>query len=250
MKTFESLSSFKEWRQSHLNKVGFVPTMGALHRGHLELVRRATMNGGPVVVSIVVNPTQFNAPQDMERYPRPLEQDLRLLEDAGVAAVLLPKPHEIYNDDYRYELSEKQDSNVLCGPTRPGHFNGVLTVVLKLFQIVRPTHAFFGEKDYQQLKLIEGMVNAFFLDVEIVPVPTVREADGLAMSSRNLLLTEDERKLAPKIYEALTTARNTNEARERLENAGFKVDYVEEHWGRRFAAAFLGRVRLIDNVAL
>lgn len=240
-----------EWRRS-LNgaRLSFVPTMGALHEGHMSLVARAREDGAQVIVSIFVNPTQFNDPKDLQRYPRPLEQDIAMLEAAGVSAVFLPHPQEIYSDGYRFEVREKALSQVLCGPRRPGHFEGVLTVVLKLFQMVRPDRAYFGEKDYQQLRLIQDMTKAFFMDVEVVPVETMREPDGLAMSSRNMLLTPENREKAPVMYRALKNAKDIPSAIAELEHVGFRVDYVEEHWGRRFAAAFLGDVRLIDNVAL
>lgn len=246
----KTVASVQELRALRLSGVGFVPTMGALHEGHLELVRIAKQTCSSVVVSIFVNPTQFNDPQDLQRYPRPLDKDLQLLSAEGVDAVFLPTAEEMYADGYRFSLSENQDSKVLCGPKRPGHFEGVLTVVLKLINAVQPTHAFFGEKDFQQLKLINEMVAAFFIPTVIVPCPTVREYDGLAMSSRNLLLNQKEREIAPLFFRILKTSSTCQEARTDLEKSGFVVDYVEEHWGRRFAAAFLGKVRLIDNVAL
>jgi pantoate--beta-alanine ligase len=250
MKRLETHQEVAAWRRSISAPVSFVPTMGALHQGHMSLVERAKENGAAVIVSIFVNPTQFNDPKDLQRYPRPLEQDLEMLEKAGVSAVFLPRAQEIYSDGYRFEVREKALSHVLCGPRRPGHFEGVLTVVMKLFLMVRPDRAYFGEKDYQQLRLIQDMAKAFFLGVEVVPVETMREPDGLAMSSRNLLLTPEHRERAPVLYRVLKTAPTAEAAAQELEQAGFRVDYVEEHWGRRFAAAFLGEVRLIDNVAL
>lgn len=239
-----------EWRALNLKNVGFVPTMGALHDGHLQLVRRAKNQCPTVVVSIFVNPTQFNDPEDLRLYPRPLERDLEQLEREGVDAVFLPSADELYADSYRFSVVESRDSMVLCGAHRSGHFTGVLTVVLKLLNAIHPTHAFFGEKDFQQLRLITEMSKALFLPVEIVPLPTVREPDGLAMSSRNLLLNPGERERAPRLYRILTYAKSAVQARIELENEGFVVDYVEDMWGRRLAAARLGKVRLIDNVAL
>ncbi len=250
MKTIHSIAELKTLRKAWPGPVGFVPTMGALHAGHLTLVERAKANCQTVVTSIFVNPTQFNNPQDLEKYPRDLARDLRLLEAAGVNAVFIPQESEIYADGFRFRVEEDRDSQVLCGPKRPGHFAGVLTVVLKLFQLVRPDSAYFGEKDFQQLQLIRDMVNAFFLDIEIVPVPTVREFDGLAMSSRNLRLSAEERMIAPILFQALTQSKSLQEAKTRIESAGLRVDYLEEHWERRFAAAYLGEVRLIDNVQL
>ncbi len=239
-----------EMKTLSLAEIGFVPTMGALHAGHLHLVRTAKNLCRSVVVSIFVNPTQFNDPSDLDAYPRPLAHDLQLLEAEGVKAVFLPDPHEIYSDGYRFKVLETQDSQVLCGPKRQGHFEGVLAVVLKLLNIVQPTHAFFGEKDFQQLQLIKNMVRAFFLPVEIIACPTVREPDGLALSSRNIRLTIAERDLAPSLFRILKSAHNCESAQLELTQLGFKVEYVEEHWGRRFVAAYLGNVRLIDNVEL
>lgn len=240
----------RDWRRKSPGPVGFVPTMGALHRGHEELLKRARADGGAVVLSIFVNPTQFNDPKDFEKYPITWDRDLAMAERNGVDAVFAPVRADLYPDDYKYRVVENDFSRELDGAHRPGHFDGVLSVVMKLFQVVRPDRAYFGEKDFQQLQLIKGMVDAFFMDLEIVPVPTVREDDGLAMSSRNVRLSEEERGRAPGIYRALTQSKSATEARARLENEGFKVDYVEDRGGRRFVAAFLGETRLIDNVAL
>lgn len=247
MKVVHSVAEMRDfWGQ----EIGFVPTMGALHEGHLSLCRTARAQNQLVTVSIFVNPTQFNDPKDLTNYPRTLESDLKGLERVGVDVVFLPQAEEIYSDGYRFKLSENQLSQILCGPTRPGHFDGVLTVVLKLLQIVRPKRAYFGEKDYQQYLLIRDMAAAFFLNMEITPGPTVREPDGLAMSSRNMLLTPENREVAPRLYRILKSATDAESARKELTAQGFRVDYVEEHFGRRFAAAFLGNVRLIDNVEI
>ena len=156
----------------------------------------------------------------------------------------------MYPDDYRYKITENEFSKILDGAHRPGHFDGVLTVVMKLFQLSTPTRAYFGEKDFQQLQLIKGMVESFFLDLEIIPVPTVREADGLAMSSRNVRLTEEERTKAPEIFKAITSHRSAEEVKNHLNSLGFEVDYVTDIGQRRFVAAKLGNVRLIDNVQI
>lgn len=230
--------------------IGFVPTMGALHAGHRSLVEASKRENDLTVVSVFVNPTQFNNPDDLKNYPRTEAEDLRLLEEWGVDIAFLPAAEEIYADAYRFEVTEKEESKILCGAHRPGHFNGVLTVVLKLFNIVQPTRAYFGEKDYQQLRLITEMAKALYLPIEIVPCPTVREADGLVMSSRNVRLTPEERERAAILPKILRTVETAAAARTELELAGFVVDYVEDRWNRRLAAAHLGKVRLIDNVAL
>ena len=235
---------------SHKKSVGFVPTMGALHAGHESLFKKSVSENDITVASVFINRTQFNNPDDYKNYPRSIETDLQMLEKTGVDIVFLPKYEEIYNDDYRYRILENSQSKILCGTSRPGHFEGVLTIVLKLLNIVSPTRAYFGEKDYQQYLLIDGLCKSFFIDVEIIPCPTVREKDGLAMSSRNLLLTSEERKIAPNFSKILRNAKSAALAKAQLEELGFKVDYVEDLYKRRFAAVFLGKVRLIDNVQI
>ena len=234
--------------------MGFVPTMGALHSGHESLLRRACAENEFAVLSLFVNPTQFNQSTDFEKYPKTTQADLAMAEAAGVAAVFMPSnAKELYPDDYHYRVMENDFSQALCGEHRPGHFDGVLTVVLKLLQLAKADRAYFGEKDHQQLSLIRGMARAFFLETEIVACPTVRESDGLAMSSRNVRLSEAERRLAPLLYRALTESRDLEKARTELNGRGFRVDYLEDRaladgTSRRFIAAFLGEVRLIDNV--
>ncbi|MGE4130189.1 MAG: pantoate--beta-alanine ligase [Bdellovibrionales bacterium] len=249
MTVIRTLPELREWRTQTTDRpLGFVPTMGALHDGHLELVRIAQKKTSEVIVSLFVNPTQFNDPQDFQTYPRTEANDLALLEKVGVSAVFIPSPHVVYPSGNDMKINEEEISSMLCGRFRPGHFSGVLTVVMKLFQMVQPTHAFFGEKDYQQLKIIQKLVSEFFLPIEIVPCPTVREPDGLAMSSRNVRLSPAERELAPQLFQILSRAPSSDQAEQDLSEAGFNVEYVEEHWGRRLAAAHLGKVRLIDNV--
>jgi len=230
--------------------IGFVPTMGALHRGHAALVERCRSENGIVVASIFVNPAQFNDPKDLERYPRTMDQDLALLERLGTDEVLAPNAAQLYPCGYRFQVEEKSLSRLMEGLHRPGFFQGVMTVVLKLLNLVRADRAYFGEKDFQQLKIITEMVQDFFIPTGIVPCPTVRDAEGLAESSRNALLSAAGRRKAVFFSRALTTAGGSEEARQRLEAEGFAVDYVEEHWGRRFGAVHLEGVRLIDNVPL
>jgi pantoate--beta-alanine ligase len=230
--------------------VGFVPTMGALHAGHLSLMERARRETDRLVVSIFVNPTQYDDPADLERYPRPFDADVASCERIGVDLVLAPDDHELYPDDFHFRVSESAFSRELEGAHRSGHFDGVLTVVLKLLNIVRAQRAYFGEKDWQQLLLVRDLSAAFFLDTEIVACPTVREADGLAMSSRNALLTPGQRATAPTLYRVLAAGGPVDEMRRRLGEAGFEVDYVERRGDRVLAAVRLGNVRLIDNVRI
>jgi pantoate--beta-alanine ligase len=243
------------WRAEHAGwpaaaTLGFVPTMGALHDGHLSLVRRSLAENVRTLVSIFVNPAQFDDPADLAAYPRTLDRDLALLRTEGTDCVLVPQAPELYADAYRYRVVERALATELEGAHRPGHFDGVLTVVLKLLQIAGADRAYFGEKDWQQLTLVRGMTEAFFLRTAIVACPTVREADGLALSSRNRRLSARDRARAPRFHAALAAAPTAAAAARELQAAGFVVDYVEDRQGRRLGAVRLGGVRLIDNVAL
>ena len=229
-------------------RIGFVPTMGALHAGHTALLDRCRRENEVSVLSIYVNPTQFDNANDLAKYPATLDHDREIAHKSGVDYILLPTYEEIYGDGYRYKITENQFSSQLCGAHRPGHFDGVLTIVMKLLNIVQPERAYFGEKDYQQLQLVRDMVATFFVDTEIHACKTVRETDGLAMSSRNVNLSKEDRAKAPLFYDALVTSATPHEARARLKLAGFEIDYVEDIGKRRFGAVRLGGVRLIDNV--
>jgi pantoate--beta-alanine ligase len=195
--------------------VGLVPTMGALHAGHLSLIEAASRDTRFVVVSIFVNPTQFGPSEDFARYPRPLAHDLDLCARAGVDLVFHPQPETMYPPGYRTFVEVTGLQDVLCGPSRPGHFRGVATVVLKLFNQVQPDRAYFGQKDAQQVRIIRQLVRDLDVPVEVVAGPTVREADGLALSSRNRYLDADQRRHAPALYRALEEARARVAAGER-----------------------------------
>ncbi|HVW10269.1 MAG TPA: pantoate--beta-alanine ligase [Bryobacteraceae bacterium] len=241
-------NTLTEWQQRRGGlegrSIGFVPTMGALHEGHATLVRRCRAENDCVVVSLFVNPTQFNDPGDLAKYPRTLESDLAILRELGTDEVLVPTMDAMYPNGYQFKVTAPELTNLMEGAFRPGFFEGVMTVVLKLFNLVRAGRAYFGEKDYQQMKIVTAMAADLFIPTRIIPCPTVRESSGLAMSSRNVRLSPEGREKAALISKAL---RDTN-AQAALEQAGFTVDYVEEHWGRRLAAVFLEGVRLIDNV--
>jgi pantoate--beta-alanine ligase len=224
--------------------------MGALHEGHISLVEKSKKENEKTLVSIFVNPTQFNDPKDLERYPRTLTADLKKLADVGVDDVLFPEASEIYKDNYQFRVQENSLTKILCGPFRPGHFEGVLTVVLKLLALAQADNAYFGEKDYQQFLLIKKMAESFFLPVNIIGCPTIREKDGLAMSSRNTLLSPEARSRAPLIFEFLRSKMSDGEIAQKLGEVGFVVDYVETHFGRRFVAAKIDGIRLIDNVKI
>jgi pantoate--beta-alanine ligase len=229
--------------------VGFVPTMGALHAGHRALLERARAENDRVVLSVFVNPTQFNDPADLAKYPRTLEADLALAGDL-VDHALVPSPADMYPDHYRYRVVESELSCKMEGAHRPGHFEGMMTVVLKLLNLVRPHRSYFGEKDRQQLDLVQGMARAFFLPGEIIACPTVRDPDGVAMSSRNRRLSPAARERAASFPRLLRESPSAPAAAAALGGAGFDVDYVEDHAGLRLGAVRLEDVRLIDNVRL
>ena len=256
--------------------IGFVPTMGALHEGHITLIRRAEQENDFVVVSIFVNPIQFNNPEDLTKYPRNLEADIQQLEGTGCSLVFAPAVQEMYPEPDLTEFDFGQLDKVMEGKFRPGHFKGVAIVVKKLFEIVTPTRAYFGEKDFQQLAIIRKMVSMLQMPVEIVPCPIVREGDGLAMSSRNARLTPEERAEAPVIYNALSAVKENYSwfipdgvrqlvTGEIQESRYFRVEYVSvvdaetlqpfEDWQDAehavvCVAAYIGGVRLIDNIVL
>ncbi|MCC7088365.1 MAG: pantoate--beta-alanine ligase, partial [Dehalococcoidia bacterium] len=201
-------TAMRRWRAAHPGPLGLVPTMGYLHEGHLDLVRRARRENAHVVVSIFVNPTQFGPNEDFEKYPRDEVRDLNRLRDAEVDAVYLPSAAEMYPPGFQTYVSVEDVTQPLEGAARPGHFRGVTTVVLKLFNAIGPDRAYFGKKDAQQLRVIQRMTRDLDLGVEIVPCEIVREPDGLAMSSRNVYLTPEQRAAAPVLKQALEHARN------------------------------------------
>lgn len=207
-----TVAELDSWREKlPAGKIGFVPTMGALHDGHMALVQAASKTCDHVIVSIFVNPLQFGPNEDFSKYPRVLEQDLRLCEKFGVSAVFHPSVEVVYPSGQVGITTVQPPAELisgLCGAFRPGHFVGVATVVNNLFNMVRPDYAFFGEKDFQQLQVIKHMVKDLNMQVQVVGVPTVRENDGLALSSRNVYLSDVQRNLAPQIYRALTAAKD------------------------------------------
>ena len=273
MQIIHTVKELREWRKT-AGRVAFVPTMGNLHEGHLALVREAKKRADNVVVSIFVNRLQFGQGEDFDKYPRTLGQDAAKLEGEGVAVVFAPAEKELYpNVEQRYNVEPPNLQNELCGRFRPGHFRGVATVVTKLFNIVLPDAACFGKKDYQQLAIIKGFAEDLNFNVEIVPVDTGRASDGLALSSRNQYLNENERAEAPRLFRELNKiaealhggnlayAELEQTAVRNLTAAGWTVDYVEirhaeslavAHAGDKdlvvLAAARLGGTRLIDNV--
>ncbi|MGZ8165136.1 MAG: pantoate--beta-alanine ligase [Methylobacter sp.] len=277
MQTITTVSELRDtirvWRLAGEN-IAFAPTMGNLHGGHLKLVNTAREKAARVVVSIFVNPTQFGVGEDFETYPRTEREDQHKLNAAGTDLLFLPAVSEVYAADAKTVVTVTGLSELYCGASRPGHFNGVATVVCKLFNMVQPDIALFGQKDFQQLTIIRTMVRDLNIPVEIIGVETVREAKGLAMSSRNSYLTAEERVIAPKLYNALCAARDAILTGNRsyaeieqsamlfLQESGFQPDYFCVCRSRDLkkavagdsdlvllAAAKLGKTRLIDNVS-
>ncbi len=272
MEIISSISVLRETLQGR-QPVAFVPTMGNLHDGHIALVEQARRHGRCVVVSIFVNPLQFGAGEDLEKYPRTLEADCRKLQTAGADIVFTPSAQELFPTPQQFQVEPPPIASELCGAFRPGHFRGVATIVLKLFNIVQPACAVFGKKDYQQLHIIRGMVREFDLPIEIVAGETMRAEDGLALSSRNGYLTPEERAEAPRLYrnllqirEAVASGRRDFAALESaaaadLASHGWQVDYISLRHADTLqtaqagdtslvvlGAARLGTTRLIDNL--
>ena len=277
MKSYSTVSQLREALLAHRDKtIGFVPTMGALHQGHISLVERARAECDTVVVSVFVNPTQFNDKTDLKNYPRTPEADAAMLEAAGVDYVLFPSVEEIYPEPDTRIFDFGQVDKVMEGATRPGHFNGVAQVVSRLFAIVEPDKAYFGEKDFQQIAVIRAMMAQLGLTLEVVDCPIIRDTDGLALSSRNTLLTTEHRAAAPHIYEVLSaaTAKLDQMTPQQLtecvvseveSNPLLKVIYFQavdalslqqvENWtdSQRIQgciAVQAGQIRLIDNIKL
>ena len=253
MEIVKTVPDWQRWRSAPAmggRTLGFVPTMGALHAGHVALLERARRENDVVVLSIFVNPTQFNDPSDLDKYPRPWEPDLAAAQKAGVDSIFAPQPGEIYADDYRFRVTENRLSAIFEGVHRPGHFDGVLTVVLKLLLLIRADRAYFGEKDLQQLLLVRDMAATFFIPTEIVGCPTVRARDGLALSSRNTRLSPEARARAPEFARILREEENPEAARAKLASAGFEVDYIGNYDRWRLGAVRLEGIRLIDNVSV
>jgi pantoate--beta-alanine ligase len=275
LQTPDELKIWQKQRQS--SPLTLIPTMGNLHAGHMRLIEIAKTLAHPIIISIFVNPTQFGPTEDCAQYPRTLEADLKKLDRAGVCAVFTPSVHDLYpyGEVQACRIQMGDLGTVLCGKTRPLFFSGVATIVLRLFHLVKPHSAIFGEKDFQQLKVIQRLIAEFFIPVEIISAPTLRESDGLAMSSRNQYLTPAERAIAPKLYQTLEITRQQlrthdpndqnnvlKEAQHRLITAGFQIDYLSlchidtlkpidgiEN-AILLAACILGKTRLIDNIRI
>ncbi|HET7819483.1 MAG TPA: pantoate--beta-alanine ligase [Bacteroidia bacterium] len=279
MRIFSTIQETKEWLNSirtEYKSIGFVPTMGALHQGHMSLIKKGKLENDIVIASIFVNPLQFNDKKDLERYPKTINADIEKLKAFNCDALFAPTVEEMYpdgNDKTSFTLDLGMLDKVMEGAHRPGHFQGVCIIVKKLFDIIQPNNAYFGEKDFQQLTIIKTMVRMLKIPINIISVETTRESDGLAMSSRNVLLNAEERKNAPVIYQTLLASRNTNsisvdEIKNWVEkqinkNSYFKLEYFEivdsttltpiytikpDIKYRACIAVKVNAIRLIDNI--
>ena len=252
MQTVHSIQQLRQIQENITpsHTIGFVATMGALHAGHASLIEQSKKENDLTFVSIFVNPTQFNQDADFTNYPITIKEDQHYLEALNVDFCFLPNQQTIYPDTYRFKIDENKESARMEGEHRPGHFNGVLTVVMKLLHLIKPTRAYFGEKDYQQYLLIRDMAHAFFMDIEIKACPIVREKSGLALSSRNVRLSASERQLANNFARIFHQAIPLAEIQSQLKLLPLTVEYIEEHEKRRLIAVQIGAVRLIDNYSL
>lgn len=278
IKTVLEIKSQLEKEKIAGKKIAFIPTMGALHDGHLSLVKRGAELADVVVVSIFVNKAQFNDPKDYEKYPRQVAQDLEKLKQSGATHVFVPEHSEIFSDDFAFKIIPTKLVDCLCGSSRPGHFDGVALIITKLFNIVKPNLAIFGQKDFQQLQIIKSLTKDFNFDVEIIGHEIAREKSGLAMSSRNQRLSPDNKIKAANLFCILSEIKNEvtknpseiekilQEKREKLLKIGFeKIDYLEirdeknlklitsfdnKNPARIFIAVYVDEIRLIDNLPL
>lgn len=249
MRIFKNLNEWINFRANLSSSIGFVATMGNLHTGHASLFTASNKENEHTVASLFINPTQFNNPNDFKHYPRTLEADIELMTESGVDFCLMPEDKEIYADEYTYQIKEQQLCQLMEGVYRPGHFDGVLTVLMKLFNIIKPKRAYFGEKDYQQYLLIKNMVKAFFMNVQVIACPTVRETSGLAFSSRNNRLSKEQKVVADTFAHIFHQAESCAEITKQLQDIGITVEYIEAYQGRKYASVLIGDVRLIDNYA-
>ena len=275
IKTVHEMQAFSLSQRTGGKSIALVPTMGYLHDGHISLLSEARKHGDLLVMSLFVNPMQFGPQEDLAKYPRDFARDTMIAESAGTDIIFYPEAKEMYPEPFKTSVSVSDLSDILCGKTRPGHFQGVTTVVAKLFNVILPHTAIFGEKDFQQLVILRRMVKDLNMPVEIIGMPIVREPDGLAMSSRNTYLSVDDRRRAISISKGLSNALDAFKKGERdgkklqeivrfdIQSAGLRVDYVEvidettlqpvhelSHAARIVVAAYAGNVRLIDNMAL
>lgn len=249
MKIIKSIRELQQQRKNLSDTIGFVATMGCLHNGHAALIKRSVADNDLTVLSIFVNPAQFNNPSDLNNYPITIDADLKLAQSLNVDIVFIPVAKAMYPNDYHFKLISNDPLTQCCeGTYRPGHFDGVLTVVLKLLNLIKPHNAYFGEKDIQQYRLVKRMAESFFLDTEIVMCPTVRETSGLALSSRNARLNTEQKQRAEHFARILQSDLSIDAMKQQLAKHHIAIDYIERHDNRLLAAVSIDDIRLIDNI--
>jgi pantoate--beta-alanine ligase len=250
MQIIKDVTQWQEIRNSIMDKkLGFVATLGNLHDGHASLINKSVLENDITILSIFLNPTQFNNPQDLLNYPKTIDADIKLAESLQVDYLLCFEAKQLYPDNYNYKVTENSAYGAsMENEFRPNHFTGMLTIVLKLLLLTRPTKTYFGEKDYQQLTLVKGLVEAFLLETEVIACPTIRNNKGFPLSSRNNLLTQGDLDKASIFSELLSSNLSADEIKQNLSIDGFIVDYITEYENRIYGAVWLNGIRLIDNI--
>jgi len=253
-KIIRDINTWRDIRKNQISSdksIGLVMTMGNLHQGHASLMEKSISENDVSILTIFVNPTQFNNKSDLDNYPKTEEDDINLAEKLGIDFILIFNKKDLYPDDYKYQIKNTSPiGQIMEGKMRPGHFDGMLSIVLKMHCLILPNKSYFGEKDYQQYKLIKEMVNAYLLNTEIIGCPIIRNKNNLALSSRNNRLNKKDLKLAGKFPEILSDFNlNNDQVKQELIKHNFKVDYIYNYDDRRFGAVYLNDVRLIDNLA-
>ncbi len=250
MQIIKNVTQWQKIRNSIIDKnIGFVATLGNLHDGHTSLIERSVLENDITILSIFLNPTQFNNPQDLLNYPKTLDADIALAQHLQVDYLLCFEAKQLYPDNYNYKVTENSAYGAsMENEFRPNHFTGMLTIVLKLLLLTKPTRTYFGEKDYQQLALVRGLVEAFLLETEVISCPTIRNDKGLPLSSRNNLLTIEDLDKASIFSKLLSSNLSEDKIKQSLIDKEFKVDYITKHENRIYGAVWLGGIRLIDNI--
>ena len=252
MKIIKNLADFIKWRkQIKHEEIGLVHTMGNLHDGHISLIKQAQKKSDIIILTIFINPTQFDSRQDYINYPRTIEKDITIAKNNSVDVLFLPKENEIYPDQYTYQINTTTEiSKIMEGKSRPGHFSGMMSVVLKVLILCRATRSYYSEKDYQQLELIKQLSNSFLIQTKIISCPIIRLPSGLPLSSRNNRLSKKQLAIAEYSAQKCRESIEINQLIKLLESQNIKVDYIQDINNRRFTALYIGEVRLIDNFTL
>jgi len=251
MKLITSVSELQILQKELCGSIGLVATMGCLHEGHAALVKESIAANKITILSIFVNPTQFNNANDLKNYPKPIDEDLKIARKLGVDIVFMPQPEELYPNKYHFKITATDPLTTYCeGVSRPGHYEGVLSIIMKLLNLIRPKKAYFGEKDFQQYTLIKRMAQSFFIDTEIVLCATIREPSGLALSSRNARLNTEQKERAVFFAKTIQGNLTIEKMKHQLKTHDIQIDYIELHDNRLYAAVIIDDIRLIDTFTI